>query len=92
MNKKKLTKLQRGLALVLVILLAALYIVTLISAIFTTKAAPQLFKACVFATIVLPFMLYAYILVYRILKQKGESMAELNDEIKTDASKNEIED
>lgn len=62
-------KVQRILAMLGVIFLVLLYVVTLISAIFTTPATKGLFMACIFSTVAIPIMLYGYVLVYRILKR-----------------------
>ncbi len=60
------------IAIVGIVILCGLYIVTLIAAIFTSPQTPQLFKACVYATVVVPVMFYAYLLMYRILKKKAD--------------------
>lgn len=36
------------------------------------SATPQLFKACIYATVAVPVMFYAYLLMYRILKKKAD--------------------
>ena len=68
---------QRILAIIGVVCLVALYIVTLISAIFTTPGTKGLFMACVYSTVAIPIMIYGYMLVYRILKKKN---SEINEE------------
>ena len=50
-----------------------LYIITLISAFFTTPATAGLFKACIFSTVAIPVFLYAYLLIYRILKNNNQN-------------------
>lgn len=55
------TRGQRIAAMVGAILLVLLYIVTLISAITTSPATPELFKMCIGASILLPIMLWLYI-------------------------------
>lgn len=55
------TRGQRVVALVGVILLLALYVVTLVAGITTSPAAPELFKMCVGASILLPIMFWLYI-------------------------------
>lgn len=70
-------KSQRILALIGIILLVALYVITLISAIFTTPGTKGLFMACVFATVAVPVMLYAYMMVYRMLKRRAEEEKKL---------------
>lgn len=62
-------KLKRILALIGVILLAGLYIITLLSALFATPYSAGLFKACLFSTVFIPVMIYAILLIYRILKK-----------------------
>lgn len=60
------------IAIIGIVILCGLYIVTLIAAIFTSPQTPQLFKACVYATVAVPVMFYAYLLMYRILKKKAD--------------------
>lgn len=59
---------KRILSMICAIGLFGLYLVTLISAFFTTPATAGLFKACIFATVAVPVFLYACLLIYRILK------------------------
>lgn len=74
MDKKeeKRPKIQRILALVGVILLVGLYLITLLSAVFTTPATKGLFLACVFATIAIPVMIYGYMLIYKVFKERDK--------------------
>lgn len=55
---------KRIAALVCVILLAALYILTLLTAIFDFDGAGSLFRICLTATVVLPVLLWFYIWLY----------------------------
>ena len=48
-------------AIIGVIFLVALYIVTLIAGITTSKAAPELFKMCIGSSILLPILFWLYI-------------------------------
>lgn len=66
------SKLKRILSLAIVIFLAALYLLTLLSAIFDRSRTRALFNACIFSTLVLPILLYAYLLIYRLLHKKKE--------------------
>ncbi|MDR1800965.1 MAG: hypothetical protein LBQ95_03905 [Lachnospiraceae bacterium] len=68
-KRPQIKKWQRFLALISAIILAALYICTLIFAIIKHPLANDLFKACVLLTIVVPVVIYGYILVYRIVKR-----------------------
>lgn len=62
-------KLKRILALIGVILLAALYLCTLIFALIDSPLAYDLFKMSVGATIILPVLLYAMALLTKILRK-----------------------
>lgn len=55
------TKGQRIVAMIGVILLIALYLVTLIAALTTSPATPELFKMCIGSSILLPIMFWLYI-------------------------------
>lgn len=59
-------KTKRLLALIGVFLLAALYLSTLIFALFDSSKTMGFFKASIAATILLPVLLYAYTLFYRL--------------------------
>lgn len=66
MNENKNSKFtpKRIAALIGVILLAALYIVTLLVAIFNPGESGRLFQACLVATIAVPVLLWIYIWMY----------------------------
>lgn len=66
-----MNKLKRVGALLVVFLLVSLYITTLILAFIDGEQAAQLFKGCIVATIALPVLLYAYILMFKYLKGRG---------------------
>ena len=54
-------------ALIGVILLAALYVVTLLVAIFNPDGAGMLLRGCLAATVVVPLLIWGYILLYGLL-------------------------
>lgn len=64
------SKKQRIAALAGIILLAALYLFTLIAAIFNFDGTGNLLKACLFATIAIPILIWVYIWMYGAWKQK----------------------
>jgi hypothetical protein len=70
---------KRILAIIGIVILVGLYIATLISAIFTSPASTGLFRASVFCTVAVPVMLYAYMLVYKLLKNKNDSMNQTDE-------------
>lgn len=63
---------KRILAFLGVLLLVALYISTLVFAIIDSPKSMGFFKASVAATILLPVLLYAYTLFYKLSKRKEE--------------------
>lgn len=66
-------KLTRVFALIGAILLAGLYICTLILALIDSAYTSDLLKAAIASTIILPILLYAYILIYRLAKHSDDS-------------------
>ena len=81
---------KRIIAITGIAILVLLYIATFISAIFTTPAAPQMFKACIYATVVVPVLFYAYLLIYNVMKQRSEDAnKEINDTLKKMGEENE---
>ena len=61
-------KVRRILAILGIVVLVALYICTLVSALFDSVATMGFFKASVAMTILVPVMLYAMIMFTRVLK------------------------
>lgn len=68
MNKK----IQQILAILGVILLISLYAATLVFAIIDNPNSGNLFKASIYATIIVPVLLYTYIGVYKYTQKKNE--------------------
>lgn len=64
------SKKQRFAALCGIILLAGLYIFTLIAAIFNFDGTGNLLKACLFATVAIPILIWVYIWMYGVYTQK----------------------
>ena len=75
-------KIKRILALVGAALLACMYICTLVFALMDSPAATGFFRASVAATILIPVLLYAYILIARLLKGSGSDSVPDNDQDK----------
>lgn len=65
-------KIQRILALAGVILLLLMYGATMVFALSDSSSSEGWFKASVFCTIAVPVVLYAYILIYRYLKNRNQ--------------------
>lgn len=64
------SKKQRAAALCGIILLAGLYIFTLIAAIFNFDGTGNLLKACLFATVAIPILIWVYIWMYGVYTKK----------------------
>lgn len=58
-------KVKRTAAMIGVILIASLYLLSFISALFASESAPGLFLASIFSTAVIPIMIYIYVEVYK---------------------------
>ena len=71
-------KTKRILALVLVVLLVLLYLSTLVFALLDAPVFTSLLKASIAATILLPVLLYGFLLFNR-LSQKGQDKNEPED-------------
>lgn len=67
-------KFKRTLALIGAVLLIALYISTFVFALFDHSASLGLLKASIACTILLPVLLYAYTLVYKISKKDDDEL------------------
>ncbi len=65
-------KTKRILAVVGVVFLLSLYGLTLFAALTSSPHSTALFQASLYSTAVIPIMLYAYILVYRLLKKESQ--------------------
>lgn len=78
-------KVKRILAMTGVIILAGMYVVTLVLAVFATPAAKDLFKASLLATLMIPILIYVYLLIYRLITGKGEELEEKELKKRTDS-------
>ena len=74
-------KLKQVLALTGALLLICMYAATLIFALIDSPAASGLFKASVAATILIPVLLYAFILITRLLKDHGDDQGNDHSDI-----------
>ena len=72
-------KIKRILALTGALLLVALYACTLIFALMVSPAALRLLAASVAATILIPVLLYGYILIARLLKERSSGDDDFSD-------------
>ena len=66
-----MNKLKRILALIGAILLICMYAATLVFALIDSPTADALLKASIAATILIPVLLYAFIVIARLLKDRG---------------------
>ncbi len=62
-------KIKRILAIIVVIFLVSLYGLTLYAALTASPNSHALFQASLYSTVVIPIMIYAYMLVYKLLKK-----------------------
>lgn len=82
-------KLKQITALIGVIALAGLYVSTLVLALIGSEQCINLLKAAVYATIVLPVLLWAYSFIYRMVRKdtKHHMSSEASDSADTDTKK-----
>ncbi len=78
-------KTKQILAIIGVVLLVALYVSTLVFALIGSDFATNCLKASIYATVVVPALIWAYTMVYRLLKNHY-SLREDLDSIKKEAS------
>ena len=75
-----MNKIKRILALTAAALLVLMYVFTLVAALLKAPYYADLLRASIALTIILPVLLYGYILIYRVLKKKSdEQKAPLNE-------------
>ena len=77
-------KLQRVLAIAGVVLLVGLYAATLFFALSGSPESDGWFKASIACTIIVPVFMYANMLVYKVLKNRGDTKKQLTEEDKND--------
>ncbi|MFT3985589.1 MAG: hypothetical protein QM697_16940 [Lachnospiraceae bacterium] len=84
---------KRILALTGVILLVLLYLLTLVFSLMKSPEAINWFKASLVATIAVPCLIYAYQLIYRVLKSRSADPAaeEMPDQKRTVDKQEEID-
>ena len=63
---------KRILAVMGVVLLVLMYLVTLLSAVFDVGSSMDLFRAWVVCSVLVPILLWGYLVIYRIAKGKDE--------------------
>lgn len=79
-------KLKQVTALIGVIVLIALYASTLVIALKGGENALRLLSASIYATVVLPVLLWAYSFVYRLIKRHVADEAKKEAAVKSDES------
>ena len=65
-------KWKRPLAMAGVILIRAMYVIAIVSAFSKSPSAKSWLMAALFSTVVIPVILYAFQLVYRLLNPEGK--------------------
>lgn len=61
-------KIRQILAILGIILLGGLYLTTLVMAVIDNTNTMQMFHACVYATVIIPVLLWAYSFIYKLIK------------------------
>lgn len=63
-------KLKQILAILGIVILVLLYVSTLVFALIGTPLAKQMLQASLFATVLIPITIYAFLMVTKLLKNK----------------------
>lgn len=79
-------KTKQVLAIFGIILLVSLYVITLICAMTDNTSTMQIFMASVFATVVIPVILWAYSFIYRLVGRDTREKEEDENERKKENS------
>lgn len=79
-------KTKQVLAIIGIILLVSLYVITLVCAITDNTSTMQVFMASVFATVVIPVMIWAYSFIFRLIKKNSQEKEEQEQNRKKDNS------
>ena len=82
---------KRILAWIAIILLLSIYIITFIVAFIKPAVKNGLLMACLFTAITLPCLLYAFILIYRVLKSSRSNNSSSENDLKSEKEKQESE-
>lgn len=61
-------------AVIGIALIVSMYLITLISSFITTKYTNALFNASLFSTFAVPVLIYAFMLVYKLVHKKDETV------------------
>lgn len=82
-------KIKQILAIVMCVFLAGMYIVSFVSAILAKPQAHGLFMGSVGLTLMLPLLLYAYMVIYKVIHPETNEMVsyDFDDEEDEDAVK-----
>ncbi len=70
---------KRIFAIIGVIILLALYLISFISAVLAKPYASELFMASIFCTIVIPILMYGFLIVYRYVHRDDKTSVSLKD-------------
>lgn len=66
-------KVKQILAIIGIILLVGLYLSTLFCALSSSDNFMNLLMASIYATVIIPILIWAYTLIYRLIKKKDDS-------------------
>lgn len=76
---ERILNMKRILAISCIVILVALYVITLIAAIIGSPASNGIFMAAVSANVILPVMMWVYLQTAKFLKKRGEKIREENN-------------
>lgn len=74
-------KTKQFLAILGIFLLVALYLVTLFCAIFDSSKTQSFFAASIFATFIIPVLIWAYTFIYKIVTKNDDALKDLRKKV-----------
>jgi uncharacterized BrkB/YihY/UPF0761 family membrane protein len=71
-------KVKRIAAIIGIVIIASLYLVTFITSFFSSEYTHGLFLASVYSTFVIPVLIYAFMMIYRLF-HKGDNLETMDN-------------
>ncbi len=77
---KVMKTVKRILAIIGIVLLASLYVITIVLALTDDPNTMNAFRASIYCTVLVPVLIWAYAFIYRLLKNDNNEKNEKKDE------------
>ena len=74
-----MNKVKRIAAIIGIVLILSMYVISFVSAIFASEHAAGLFMASIFCTVVIPIMIWFFIIVYQRVHREDDNSSSSSD-------------